>query len=119
MATFPLLSSGAVAQYPLPLTYQSATQVIPFIDGLDQRFCRQAGALRAWNVKLSLLSETETQQVEGFFQTLDGQYSTFDFPDPYSGFTVPNCRLGAADLITTYTDVDIASTSFWVIETNG
>ena len=119
MATFPKLSSGAIAQYPLPITYRGSAEVISFIDGSDQRFITRGKMLRAWEVELSLLNESEIQQVEVFFRALDGQYERFDFPDPYSGSTVVNCRLGAADLVSTYAEVDISASSFWVIETNG
>jgi hypothetical protein len=119
MLIFPLLDSGAVAQYPLPLTFQGSAQVISFIDGADQRFIRQAKALRAWEIQLSVLTDSEIQQVESFFLALDGQYQTFSFPDPYSSSTVSNCRLGGPDLVNTYSGVDINSTSIWVVETNG
>jgi hypothetical protein len=119
MLTFPLLNSGAVAQYPLPLTLQGSAQVISFIDGVDQRFIRQAKLLRAWEIQLSVLNDSEIQQVESFFLALDGQYETFSFPDPYSNSAVLNCRLGAPDLVSTYSGVDINSTSVWVVETNG
>jgi hypothetical protein len=49
---------------------------------------------------------------------MGGEYLTFSFPDPISGTSVPNCRIGAPELISNYQDVDIAATSMWVVETN-
>ncbi|HEY3939364.1 MAG TPA: DUF2460 domain-containing protein [Bryobacteraceae bacterium] len=119
MATFPVLSSGAVMQYPAPVSFGRPAQVIRFIDGTDQRFIARGRALRSWQIKLNLLSEFEIAQIEAFFQAQAGEYSAFDFPDPFSGTSVPNCRLGGPGLPIEYEGVDISSTSFLVIETNG
>lgn len=119
MLTFPRLNSGAVAQYPLPVSYSSPTQVVRFIDGLDQRFAARGKTLRSWHVQLSNLSDSEIGQIETFFASLSGQYSLFAFPDPYSGSTVPNCRMGESSLTTDYLASDLSSVSLWVVETNG
>ena len=119
MANFPLLSSGAVTQYPAGLVASQSTHVIRFLDGSEQRHLLQGRQLRRWQIRLDLLNETEIQQIEAFFDALSGDYSAFDFPDPFSGASVPHCRLGAPGLVTEYDGVDLSSTSFWVIETNG
>lgn len=119
MATFPLLSSGAVTQYPAPLATGQGAQVIRFIDGSDQRYLTQSKMLRQWQIRLDLLNETEIQQIEAFFVSQSGDYSPFTFPDPFSGASVTNCRLGAPALVSEYLGVGMSSTSFWVIETNG
>ena len=118
-AFFPLLSSGAVTQYPTGLTTGQGARVIRFLDGSDQRYLMQASALRQWEIRLDLLNETEIQQVEGFFTESHGDYSPFTFPDPISGTNVPSCRLAAPGLVSEYVGVDNSSTSFWVIETYG
>jgi hypothetical protein len=119
MLTFPSLNSGAIAQYPLPVSYTTPTQVVRFIDGSDQRFAARGKTLRSWNLQLSNLSDGEIDKVEKFFTSLGGQYSLFAFPDPYSGVTVPNCRMGESFLTTDYLAADLASLSLWVLETNG
>lgn len=119
MAAFPVLSTGAVTQYPLPMTTGQAVQVIRFLDGWDQRYLMQGRTFRSWQVKLDLLNESESQQIEAFFTSQQGDFGTFVFPDPYSGANVPNCRLAAPSLTTEYVEADTSSTSFWVIETNG
>jgi hypothetical protein len=119
MANFPLLSTAAVTQYPAPLTTGQAAKIIRFMDGSDQRYLTQGRSFRQWRIDLSLLNESEVQQIEQFFLTQQGDYSTFVFPDPFSGANVPNCRLGAPELTTNYLGPDAGSTSFWVIETNG
>jgi hypothetical protein len=119
MATFPLLSSNAVMQYPAPLARVRAGRIVRFIDGSDQRFIALGKTLRSWQIKLTLLNEQEIGQLEAFFETQDGEYSLFDFPDPFTGATVPNCRFSAPTLATAYQATDVGAASFWVIETNG
>ncbi|MDQ2843307.1 MAG: hypothetical protein M3Y72_20170 [Acidobacteriota bacterium] len=119
MTTFPLLSTGAVTQYPLEVVSAQASQVIRFLDGTDQRYPTQGRMLRQWHIKLDLLNEQETQSLESFFAGQLGDYSTFIFTDPYSGAGVLNCRFATAAFSTIYEAVDMSATSFWVIETNG
>ncbi len=119
MADFPLLSSGAVTQYPSGLTSAHNVKVIRFLDGSDQRYLMQKGILRQWQIRLDLLNETEIQQIEAFFTDIQGDYGLFTFPDPFSGTMVPLCRLGAPGLVSEYLGVDNGATSFWVIETYG
>jgi hypothetical protein len=119
MANFPSLSTGAVTQYPAALVIGQSAQVIRFLDGSDQRFLTQRRQYRRWQIRLDLLNENELQEVELFFDAQSGNYSTFSFPDPFTGSTVPNCRIGDSALVTAYTGVNAGSTSLWVIETNG
>jgi Conserved hypothetical protein 2217 (DUF2460) len=119
MAEFPILSSGAVVQYPAVIASGQAVQVIRFLDGSDQRYVVQPKSLRQWQIRLDLLNEDEIQQLEAFFIAQSGDYSPFDFPDPFSGTAVPNCRLAAPGFVSEYVGVDVSSTSFWVIEANG
>jgi hypothetical protein len=116
---FPTLSSGAVSQYGSPIGFVWPAQIIRFVDGTDQRFLACGNVFRRWLIDLRLLNESEISSVEAFFTAMSGEYSTFTFPDPISGTSVPNCRLGAPELISIYQDVDIAATSMWVVETNG
>ncbi|MBV8864868.1 MAG: DUF2460 domain-containing protein [Acidobacteriaceae bacterium] len=116
---FPLLSTGAVAQYPLIVTTGQSSQVIRFLDGTDQRYRMQGRMLRQWEIRLELLSESEIQALESFFAAQLGGYSTFVFPDPYSGANVPNCRFAEDAFVSGYEAADISRASFWVIETNG
>ncbi len=119
MATFPILNSGAVAQYPTSVVFGQSIQVTRFLDGSDQRFPSQGRQYRRWQIKLDLLNESETSQLEAFFTAQQGEYSMFNFPDPISNQNVPNCRLGATGLVNDFVGVDNASSTLWVIETNG
>ena len=119
MLSFPILSTGAVTQYPVVITSGQATQVIAFLDGTDQRYRLQGRSLRMWQIRLEALNEDETHALEDFFDAQMGDYSPFSFPDPYSGNLVPNCRFAEAGLESQYTGVDTAATNFWIVETNG
>ena len=119
MAQFPSLSSGAVLQYPAPLITGQAAKVICFMDGTDQRYLTQLRPLRQWEIRLDLLSDEELFQLEMFFQAQNGDFSTFTFPDPFSGTNVPNCRFGSSQLLTESIATNVNSTSIWVIETYG
>lgn len=117
MADFPILSTGAITQYPLTYMSGQNAQVIRFLDGTDQRYLTQGRSLRQWQIRLDLLNETEIQQIEEFFIDVKGDYSRFNFPDPVSGSYVANCQLAAPGLVTEYLGVDDGATTFWVIET--
>ncbi len=119
MANFPQLSTRAVTQYPLQITSGQASQVIRFLDGSDQRYLMQGRTLRRWQIKLNLLNEQEAQTLASFFETQLGDYLSFEFPDPYSGAAVPNCRFANSAFATEFEAVDMSATSYWVIEANG
>jgi len=119
VATFPVMSTGAVVQYPALISSGQGAQVIRFLDASDQRYLTQPRVLRQWQIRLDLLNENEIQQLEDFFIAQSGDYSPFSFPDPFSGTAVPNCVFAAPGFLSEYVGVDVSSTSFWVIETNG
>lgn len=119
MASFPLLTSGAVTQYPAVFTTGQTVNVIRFLDGSDQRYLGQGRSFRQWQIRLDLLNDSEIAQLESFFDSQQGDYAEFVFPDPISGANVPNCRLASPAFASAYTGVDIGSAALVVIETNG
>lgn len=119
MPDFPILSTGAITQYPSGVTSGQSAQVIRFLDGSDQRFLMHKAMLRQWQIRLDLLNEIEIRQIEAFFTGVQGDYSLFTFPDPFTGAMVPSCRLAAPSLVSEYLGVDNSATSFWVIESYG
>jgi hypothetical protein len=119
MNTFPTISSNAVTQYPATVQYSQGVHVLEFLDGSDQRYLLQPKMLRLWRINLTQLNEDEIQQIETFFSNQQGNYSSFIFPDPFTGASVNNCRFAVAGLLTSYVDVDNARSFCWVIETNG
>ena len=93
MPIFPILSTGAVAQYPLRRSRSYSTQVVRFVDGSEQRSRIFAQPLHTWHVRLELLSDTELTAIDDFFVQLEGGSGTFEFTDPLDGTVYPNCSL--------------------------
>lgn len=108
MITFPVLKSGAVAQYPAERTVAKTTWIGRFVDGSEQRFRNEATGLHKWVVRLSLLTETEMVAVREFVDNVSGRFESFTFTDPWDGAVYANCSLG-----------NDANTIEWLGENNG
>jgi hypothetical protein len=93
MSDFPLLKTGALAQYPFERRLEYATEVLRFLDGTEQRFRQRGEAGRRWVLRLSLLDEDELAKIEAFFQTEQGRTGSFAFTDPCDGQTYADCSL--------------------------
>jgi hypothetical protein len=116
MTTFPLLSSGAFAQYPVSQLISYETEAIEFVDGQSQRCLVRGKRLRKWLLRLELISQEELATLEDFFRTHQGTYRPFTFLDPFTGETVFPCRFGA-DLSTSTEVSGWGKTAIWVEET--
>ena len=116
MATFPILSTGAIAQYPLAKGTSFLVDVVPFLDGSDQRCLSRGKGLRRWVVQLSRMTELELAAVEEFFDANQGNFGQFEFVDPFTGETIPNCRLADPKVVTEYLTVGNGSTTFSIVE---
>lgn len=93
MDSFPILSTGAVLQYPASKSLRFSTQIVRFIDGSEQRFSDYPKVLRRWTVALDRLSETEMNKFREFFRIRNGAAGQFSFTDPWDGALYPNCSL--------------------------
>lgn len=91
MATFPVLKTGAVVQYPAQKAEDCSTQVFRFLDGSEQRTPGYASPLRRWVVRLGLLDETELWNLRQFFLGQQGQDGAFSFTDPWDGTVYASC----------------------------
>lgn len=108
MITFPVLKSGAVAQYPAERSVERTTWIGRFVDGSEQRFSNQPAGLHRWVVRLSLLTEAEVVAIREFVDNVGGRFEAFTFTDPWDGTAYANCSL----------DSDV-NTIEWVGENNG
>jgi hypothetical protein len=99
--SFPVLKTGAVAQYPLGRSVRFSTQAVRFLDGSQQKFRLYGSGLRRWTVKLDQLDETELSALIDFVDAQGGE--TFSFTDPVSGATVANCVIGGEQFDATLT----------------
>jgi hypothetical protein len=119
MATFPLLSTGAVAQYPLSRGTSYDVDTVRFLDGSEQRCLVRGKRLRRWLISLSQLNESELASVEQFFDSVQGNAEFFTFVDPVTNESVLNCRISNPFILTQYTALESGSASIWIEETNG
>lgn len=98
MNSFPVLKTGAVAQYPVKKTEAFSTQVVRFIDGSEQRFADYGTPLHQWTIRLNLLDESEMHLLREFFRAQMGASGTFGFTDPWTGTLYANCSLENSEL---------------------
>jgi hypothetical protein len=115
-ATFPILKTAAVAQYPARRTVRYQNQVLRFIDGGEQRYRDCAGPLHRWEIRLAQLDEAELAALAAFLETSQGAFGSFAFTDPWDGAAYPDCSLAADDLALTLAGVMSGSASLVVME---
>ena len=97
MATFPLLRTGAVIQYPATRTVKVSTEIIQFVDGSEQRFRNYSTPYHSWMIPLAVLDEGEIQQLRNFIVQTNGGAGTFSFTDPWDAIVYPSCSLQGND----------------------
>jgi hypothetical protein len=93
VSAFPVLKTGAVAQYPSLHNISYATQVLRFLDGSEQRVRDQSAPLRRWVIQLEKLDDTEMAAVDEFLVVQQGALEEFAFTDPWSGAQYAHCSL--------------------------
>ena len=98
MATFPKLSTGAVAQYPLTRSHQYRTHIQRFVDGSDQRYRDLREPVRRWILHFEQLTLDEIAAIEDFFSDQQGRQGTFSFTDPHDGTEYPECAVESDSL---------------------
>jgi Conserved hypothetical protein 2217 (DUF2460) len=116
MANFPVLKTGAVAQYGSDRSRQFSTQVLRFIDGSEQRFPGYGTPLLQWVIRLDLLDEAELQNLELFFEDEGPRAGDFSFTDPWDGTVYPSCSFGSDDLTLQFQEVARGQTQVIVKE---
>lgn len=116
MSDFPLLKTGALAQYPLERRLEFATEVLRFVDGSEQRFRQRGSPARRWVLRLNLLTEEEAARVEAFFLTEQGRTGSFAFTDPNDGQTYPDCSLDDDAIELSWEEISGGSTAIVIRE---
>lgn len=116
MADFPLLKSGAVAQYPSEKIQEHATAVYRLMEGNEQRFPLSAGRLRRWVIRLELLDEEELVRLEEFFLQQGGAAGSFSFFDPWDEVEHIDCSFEDDDFEAVFAGVGNAGTGLIVRE---
>src|ERR1700690_4189051 len=93
MASFPLLKTGAVTQYPAQKSFAYSNYVARFLDGTEQRYRECGTPLSRWIIRLDLVDEAELNALDLFFLGQQGAFAGFSFIDPWDSSTHANCSL--------------------------
>src|SRR5579871_4163227 len=78
-----ILSSGALARYPLARKEKFSTRKIEFADFSRQTFAQLANPLSQWVLNLDLLQDQEVSDWRQFFRDCQGGANSFAFIDPW------------------------------------
>lgn len=78
-----ILSTGALARYPLSRKFQFATRKVQFADFSRQTFAQLANPLGSWVLNLSLLQDSEVSDWMNFYEACQGGATPFAFVDPW------------------------------------
>lgn len=105
MAAFPVLKTGAIAQYPAARARRYSTVVHEFVDGSEQRHGEFGAALRRWVIRLDLLDEAELFRLEEFFLERGGAAESFSFTDPWDGTEYPDCSFEGDEMELVFAEV--------------
>ena len=116
MSTFPTLKTGAVMQYPAQRGLQFSTTALQFVDGSEQRFRNYQTALHRWVIQLSLLDQSELQELDEFFRGIEGPAGDFAFTDPLDGTNYPSCSLASDSMTALLASEWNGETSLTVLE---
>jgi hypothetical protein len=116
MATFPVLKTQAVAQYPAQRAMVFRNQAVRFLDGTEQRYRDSAGPLRRWVIRLDELDEREMAAIGSFFEQNQGSFASFAFVDPWDGTVHGSCSVAADGLELQSKDEMRGATSLTIVE---
>jgi hypothetical protein len=116
VASFPVLKTGVVAQYPTDRQRSVSTQVLRFLDGSEQRFPAFGATLRRWVIRLDLLDDGELANLEAFFTEQGGRAGVFSFTDPFDATVYANCSFDADELEVTFGGPQQGKTSVTIKE---
>lgn len=116
MGDFPVLKTGAVAQYPASKSVRFSTRVLSFLDGSEQRWREYGAPIRRWAIRLDLLDDSELTALEQFFVTQQGQLGDFSFTDPWDATEYLSCSLEVESVTLEHTEEGRSKTALVVKE---
>ena|SRR5918993_1309576 len=116
MDFFPVLSTGAVTQFPSSRVVEHKTVVLSYCDGSEQRFRALRRPVRKWIIRLTKVSESELYQLEEFFNSQQGRAGIFSFTDPWTGVVHPRCSMDLDEFSVTVFGNNTGATTLTVRE---
>ena len=106
MPSFPALSCGSTALYPLTESREYRTQVIRFANDTEQAW-NDRGSLRRFRLTLADVSGEDVSRVREFFRSVIGQRDSWDIA--LGGTTVSNLVFESDDFPAVVTTGNTAS----------
>jgi len=98
MSSFPILKTGAVAQYPATREVRAEATVLRFLDGTEQRYRVAGQPGHRWIIHLDLLDEEEIAGIEKLFEEAQGRCGSFSFTDPWDSRTYEDCSFDQEEI---------------------
>jgi len=115
MTSMPILSTGAVQQYPYVAGAAGQTRTFQFADGSEQRYL-MAPQRHTWSVNLKLLQDWEKAAFLDFAQNTLHTQAVFQFTDPFDGTVYPTCRIAVAPVVDEIDGVAQTAVQFLIAE---
>ncbi len=125
--SFPTLSFGSVAEYPLTDTSSFMSDVNE--SPLGPRFVWSwygssltnfpTGYLKAWRLSYPLISDADRATLETYFLGQQGRYGSFSFTSPIDSTTYSHVRFASDSLAIKHLTKNQQSTEITLIQTNG
>ena len=110
MADFPVLRTGAVAQYPSDHVIERASTTVRFVDGAEQRWRETGNGGLRWVLRFRALDESEAATLASFFEAQGGRAGHFSFADPRTGELHDDCSFDQDTLSLEFRDAGAAGT---------
>ena len=89
---FPLLSSGALTQFPFTLKRRTIQAHCDMESGLRYSYYWDAADLVGWDLVYSCITDAERNALKAFWDSVGGSWDTFSFTDPQTAVVYPYCR---------------------------
>ncbi len=115
MISMPILSTGAVQQYPYVAGSAGRTRAFQFADGSEQRYL-MAPQRHTWSVNLKLLQDWEKAAFLDFAQNTLRTQAVFQFTDPLDGTIYPTCRIAVTPVVDQIDGVAQTAVQFLIAE---
>jgi hypothetical protein len=91
--------------------------VTQFVDGSEQRFRELGTPVLRWVIRLNQVSACEAAAIESFFISMQGQFGTFKFVDPWDEIEHVHCSFDQ-DTLSAVASADSNNQSILVIRNN-
>src|SRR5689334_7866954 len=99
MLTFPQLSTGCIAQFPIRRMATMRSLVNEALDGREIRMPDVDAGTVVWDLRFAGLSDQEKGAIEDLFVAAQGRLRSFAFVDPMANLVAHSDELSAAEWV--------------------